>query len=111
MPGGLRANEGKRRLDLLDMEAMEGTADVLTVGVKKYAERNWEKGMPWSKVIASLLRHVFAFWKGEDVDPESGLPHVDHIACNAMFLQAYYRRNKSDDDRPRKLSEPQSSPK
>jgi len=103
--GGLRYNDGKRRVDLLDIDALNGTADVLTYGANKYEERNWEKGMPWSKVISSLLRHTFAFWAGEDIDPESGLPHVDHIACNAMFLQAYFRRNRAEDDRPRKSFE------
>jgi len=96
---GLRYNTGKPRVDLLDPMALEGTAVVLTYGATKYAERNWEKGMAWSKVIASLLRHVFLFMKGEDIDKESGLPHVDHIGTNAMFLQRYYRTHKDKDDR------------
>ncbi len=99
---GLRYDGGKPRADLLAPEAMLGIAAVLEVGAKKYAENNWRKGMKWGKTIACLLRHTFYFMAGEDLDKESGLPHVDHIACNAMFLQTYYREFKDLDDRFKK---------
>lgn len=62
--------------------------------------RNWEKGMDWSRVYSSLMRHLLAWWNGEDNDPETGLPHVAHIATNAAFLVAYNARNVGKDDRP-----------
>ncbi len=96
---GLRFNDGKVRMELLCPVAMEGCASVLTLGAKKYADHNWQKGMSWGTVIGSLLRHVFKFMRGEDLDPETGLPHVDHIMCNAMFLSNYYRNHKSFDTR------------
>lgn len=95
----VRDDAGKPDMSLLDADAMEGTAAVLSFGAKKYAKHNWKKGMPWGRVIGSMLRHTFKFMSGEDVDKESGLPHVDHIACNAMFLQNYYRNKKNLDDR------------
>lgn len=97
---GLRYNEGKLRYDLVQAEAHEGMVKVLTFGSSKYAERNWEKGMKWSKVIASLKRHIAAIEKGEDFDPESGLLHADHLQCNAHFLSAYYKLAPALDDRP-----------
>ena len=97
--GALRYDGDKAKVDLLSPIAMIGTADILTFGAKKYAEHNWRKGMKWSRCIASMLRHTFKFMMGEDLDPESGLPHVDHIACNAMFLQEYFRTHKELDDR------------
>lgn len=57
---GLRFNEGKTRYDLVPAFAQEQYARVLTKGAQKYAERNWERGMKWSKVIASLERHLAA---------------------------------------------------
>ena len=99
-----RLDTGKNRLDLLSVIAMEGTAQVMTFGAIKYAEHNWRKGMKWSRCISSLLRHTFKFIAGEDIDPESGLPHVDHMACNVMFLQEYYRNNKDLDDRYRSVN-------
>lgn len=95
----LRYDDNKPRVDLLDPIALEGTAAVLAFGAKKYADHNWQKGMKWSKVYGSLLRHIFKFMKGEDLDQESGLPHVDHIMCNAMFLANYYRQHTDKDDR------------
>lgn len=96
---GLRYNEGKQRYDLVHPDALSGLVDVLTVGAKKYAERNWENGMKWSNVIASMKRHLAAIEKGEDYDKESLLLHADHIQANAHFLSAYYRIYPQGDDR------------
>ena len=68
---GLRYNEGKLRYDLVPPSASEALAEVLTHGAKKYAERNWEKGLTWMSVIASIERHTAEFKKGNDFD-ESG---------------------------------------
>ena len=73
-------------MDLLDADALEGLAKVLTFGAKKYAAHNWRKGIPNSRLIAALFRHAFALLRGEQIDPESGLPHIDHLGCCWMFL-------------------------
>jgi 5'(3')-deoxyribonucleotidase len=96
---GKRFDQGKLRFDLVNPEAHEGMVGVLTMGADKYGDRNWEKGMAWSKCLASLKRHLSAFERGEDYDPESGKLHVDHIQCNAHFLSAYYRIFPQGDDR------------
>lgn len=96
---GLRYDDGKPRMDLLCPYAMEGIAMVMMKGAEKYAAWNWAKGMAWSKPVACMLRHIFKFMAGEDIDKESGLPHVDHVATNAMFLCRYFRQYKNLDDR------------
>lgn len=100
MEKGLRFDQDKLRYDLIHPLAIEGLVKVLTAGSKKYAPRNWEKGMEWSKVIASLKRHLTAIEKGEDFDSETGLLHVDHLQCNAHFLSAYYHIYPQGDNRP-----------
>lgn len=100
MDKGLRYNEGKTRHDLTPPFAQEQYARVLTRGAEKYAERNWERGMAWSKVLASLERHLQAVKRGEDFDQESGLLHSAHIMANAAFLTEYYRIYPQGDDRP-----------
>jgi uncharacterized HAD superfamily protein len=97
---GLRYNKGKLRYDLVHPDAHQEMVKVLTMGAEKYAERNWEKGMKWSNIIASLKRHIAAIEMGEDYDAESGLLHAAHVACNAHFLTAYYKIYPQGDDRP-----------
>jgi len=100
--GGLRYNEGKPKLSMV-MEApnaLRGCAQVLMKGEEKYARNNWKKGLPFTGVLDSMQRHVLAFQEGEDLDPETGLPHVDHILCNALFLSELFHSKKEQcDDR------------
>lgn len=99
MTEGLRYNEGKDRHDLIPTFAQDQYAKILTYGATKYAPRNWEKGMAWSKVIASLKRHLHAIESGEDFDLESGCLHSAHVMCNAAFLTEYYKIYPQGDDR------------
>lgn len=96
---GLRYNEGKLRYDLIHPQGIKGLAQVLTKGAEKYSPKNWEKGMKWTTVIASLKRHLAAIEAGEDYDKESGLLHADHLQCNAHFLSSYYKIAPQYDDR------------
>ena len=99
---GLRYNVGKPRFSLVSPWAHAGLAEVLTFGERKYAAYNWAKGLSWSQTVDSLERHLAAFKKGEDIDPDSGLPHLDHIACNAMFLSHFQKTGTGTDDRWKK---------
>ena len=102
MAKGLRYNAGKPQLTL-PLEAGEGligVARVMEYGTQKYARSNWLKGLPHTQIADSLLRHLVAYLSGEDVDPESGCRHVDHIACNALFLAHLTATKPEDDDRP-----------
>ena len=99
--GGVKHDQGKLRFDLLSVEALEGTAAALTYGAAKYADRNWEKGMAWGRPFRALLGHLFNHWRGEEIDAESGLPHIDLAACNMMFLQHYFKTKTGTDNRPK----------
>lgn len=96
---GYKADETKPVTSLISGVATMALGDVLTYGMRKYDAHNWRKGMIWSRLISALERHMCAFKDGEDIDPESGLPHVDHILCNAMFLSEAFRDMKHMDDR------------
>jgi hypothetical protein len=80
-------------IDLLEIEAR-----VFGYGAKKYAAWNWAKGMPWSVPVACIIRHLMAIERGEENDPESGLPHVGHIACNLRMLMHYVDHYPEGDD-------------
>ena len=96
---GSRFNTGKLRFDLLDPPAMAGLAAVLTKGAEKYSSHNWRQGLPYMEIIASMQRHIMAISSGENNDPETGLPHADHIQCNAMFLSNMMKYREDMDDR------------
>ncbi len=100
-PKGLRYDAGKPRVDLIDPDFLLQVGAVLEAGARKYAERNWEKGMDWNKVYASMLRHMLKWQAGETNDDETGLHHMAHVACNAMFLLNYYNKDVGFDNRPK----------
>lgn len=99
-PEGRKDDQGKPRYDLLAPEFLEGTASILAFGADKYGERNWEKGMVWSRPFAALMRHMWAWWRGEGIDAETGKSHLLHASCCLMFLIAYENRKSGTDNRP-----------
>ena len=98
-----KQDSGKTRFDLLPPDALSQIADVLAFGADKYGEYNWARGSKWSRFYGAVLRHVFAWWGGEDKDPETGLSHLAHAACGLIFLLSYESRGNDGDDRPGKV--------
>lgn len=96
---GVKLDLGKTRLDLLPFRAVKAVGDVLTFGAKKYKDNNWRGGMKWGRLIGAALRHIFAFMCGEDRDPESGLHHLAHAACDVLFVLEYVITGTAEDDR------------
>jgi hypothetical protein len=84
---GTKHDAEKPRWDLLPFAAVSAVVDVLTFGAKKYAPDNW-RTVPEARrrYTAAALRHTVAWWRGERVDAESGLPHLAHAACCLLFL-------------------------
>lgn len=98
---GDRHNDGKPKLSLVleARHALNGAADVLGQGLTEYGRANWRKGLDQTEVCDSLSRHLVAFMAGENIDPKSGLPHVDHLLCNALFLAELTRTHPELDTR------------
>lgn len=89
---GQKFDAGKTRYDLLPPEALEAMARVLTFGAEKYGDRNWEQGIEEGRLFGAAQRHLWADWRGEPTDLESGMPHLWHAACNLAMLIAQRER-------------------
>ena len=103
MTEAMKYDGEKVRLDLLPADPIIDIGKVLTYGAKKYSERNWEKGLAWSRCYGAALRHLLAWHKGETNDPETGLNHLAHAACEILFLLEFSRTHPELDDRPSPL--------
>ena len=99
---GDKDDTGKPRIHLIPTEAILGMAAALEMGAKKYGDYNFRKGISYTRIINSLLRHTLAYLGGEDKDSESGLSHVDHIGANFSMLKYMEENCKKMDDRYKK---------
>lgn len=96
---GIKFDKGKLRMDLLPSEAIEEYAKIMSYGALKYEDRNWEKGMEWGRIFGAAMRHLWAFWRGEDYDKESKELHLSHAFWNIGALIVYYKRKIGKDTR------------
>lgn len=99
--GGIKYDQDKPRTDLLSPIAMLALSRLLAIGAKKYAARNWEKGMAWSRPVGAILRHTFKYMMGERLDPETGESHMTAVMCEAMFLVEYETTHPELNDLPK----------
>lgn len=87
------------RFDLLPPEALAVVARHYGVGAAKYGEHNWRKGHEWSKAYAAMQRHLHAWLGGEDLDPETGSPHLAAVVAHALTLLTFSKEHPEFDDR------------
>lgn len=99
MSEGLKYDEGKLPMHLLDRTALEAMASVLGHGRDKYGAENWREGIQYTRLIGAALRHLHALNDCEDFDKESGLPHAAHAMTSLMFLLWMMRCRPDMDDR------------
>lgn len=85
-----KSDSGKPRPSLVPPALIRGVDAIREYGCKKYTDpNNWRRVEP-QRYWDALLRHGLAAWDNwKAVDPESGMPHLWHIACNAGFLMQY----------------------
>lgn len=88
------------RFDLLPAGPLAKIARHYGVGARKYADRNWEKGYDWSLSYGALQRHLNAFWDGEDIDEETGSPHLAAAGFHVLALLEFMNTHPELDNRP-----------
>jgi hypothetical protein len=87
--------EGKGRFDLISPEVLFRLARWTELGAIKYADRNWEKGMPISRCVDSGIRHFIKYldgWNDED--------HLAAVVWNAMAIMHFEKHKPELQDLP-----------
>jgi len=95
---GRKDDGGKRDYTLLPWAAIDQVVGVLEFGAAKYSRENW-RHVSKLRYIQALLRHVIAYTRGEQNDPESGLHHLAHAVCCALFVLDFEVRDQARQDR------------
>lgn len=92
-------SEGKSGVDQIPPQVLLELGRVYEMGERKYGRRNWLKGTAWHEFYGSALRHILRWQSGEDLDDESGLPHLSHAIWNLVALQHFQMNGIGTDDR------------
>lgn len=84
---------GKPRFDLIPTEGLRRLADLYARGAEKYSDNNWKKGQPYSRVYASLFRHLIQWREGDRSED-----HMAAVAWNAFAIMYYEEKKPELDD-------------
>lgn len=82
-----KRDDGKLKIRLVPTQIIRDIAEVRMYGTQKYGDEDGWKGVENYRYVDALLRHTLAFLDDcNGVDPESGIPHYKHMACNMAFI-------------------------
>lgn len=99
---GLKYDNGKPRISLIPREAILGMAQALTYGASKYSSDNFKNGIEYRRLVDAAMRHLLAWVDNENLDPESGLSHLDHALATLAMLKYMSENVPEMDDRYKK---------
>lgn len=102
---GVKYDEGKARFSLIPVMPLREVANLYAMGAKKYSDRNWEKGIKWTRIYDAMNRHMTSWWAGETHDQVDRQHHLASVIWCALTLMEYERTHPEFDDR-----EPQNYP-
>ena len=92
---------GKLRYDVVPASFERALALVLAFGAKKYGKNNWQQVKNGrERYYSAMRRHLAAWIEGEFTDKESGLPHLYHVAVNALFCD-WFDQQKVKESEPK----------
>tara|TARA_R110001592_G_scaffold64378_6_gene197905 strand:+ start:1061 stop:1492 length:432 start_codon:yes stop_codon:yes gene_type:complete len=75
-------------------------------GDRKYGRHNYRViGVRASVYYDAAMRHLMAWWEGEDIDPDSGISHITKALSCLAVLRDSMINEKFTDDRPPKVKD------
>jgi Domain of unknown function (DUF5664) len=100
-----KVGRSKPCLSLVPSVAVIRAAEVMKLGAVKYGPYNWrDEKVSQLCYIDAADRHMKAYLDGEDLDQESGQPHLAHALCCMAILLDAIECGMDVDDRPKKGS-------
>lgn len=85
-----KSDGGKPRPSLVPPALIDGVMRIREFGTARYGDPNNWRNVDAERYHNALLRHILAMWEDwKAVDPDSGMPHLWHAACNIAFLMQY----------------------
>lgn len=97
---------GRKKYSMAPLPAavMAEVGTAMLEGALKYGRHNWrDTGIVASDYYDATLRHLFAWWEGEDIDRDSGLSHVTKAIASLVVLRDAMAMGTVVDDRPVRL--------
>ncbi len=107
--GGYKADHDKPDYSLLPSEWLEEVAKAFMYGAKKYSRHNYLTGMEWSRMHAAAMRHLWKWWRGEEIDPETGIHHIGHAGACLGMLYMHIHHGLGTDNRWKKTEKKEGS--
>ncbi|ASR86796.1 hypothetical protein SEA_FINDLEY_56 [Mycobacterium phage Findley] len=95
----------RERYDRIPAEPLRMLAEHYGRGARKYADDNWRRGYDWRLSFAALNRHLWQWWAGEEIDAETGSPHLIAVAWHAFTLAEFVEIHPEFDTRLKTLDE------
>ena len=75
-------------------------------GACKYGRSNFRiAGVRASVYYDATMRHLMAWWEGEDTDPDSGMSHITKAITSLVVLRDAMIQGMCTDDRPPRSAE------
>lgn len=105
---GVKHDQQKDPTELLPTLPLRNVSRVLGFGRGKYGADNWRNGIEYRRLYGATLRHLFAWNDGEDLDPETGLSHIDHALCELLFLSQFIHEGRGELDDRFKVEKPKA---
>jgi Domain of unknown function (DUF5664) len=94
------AKSAKTPFDMVPPAALIEMAKAFGHGAEKYGRQNWAEDLiPFSVYYAAMMRHLIAWYDGENDDPDSQINHLAHLMANAGILLHMIREGNFLDDR------------
>ena len=93
-------------LSCVPLPPLMEAAVALTEGERKYGKHNFRTaGVLASVYFDAAVRHLFAWWEGEDNDPDSGLSHITKVISTMLVFRDAMMSGNWTDDRPPRVEE------